>query len=113
MGAAIPLGLVISGRLRELRSASGVPQERVAAEARQLGLDWHRATVADIELGRRQLLTGELLMVPTILGRAGVWAFEHQESAHQESVRVGRHPVGLADPIPDDDRPILLAGSTQ
>ncbi len=112
---AVPLGRVISGRLRELRA--GVPQETVAAEARQLGLDWSRATVADIELGRRQLSIGELLLLPEIFGRAGVWARDYRVHQHadgsEERLEVGKHPVGLADLIPNDDRPILLAGSTR
>jgi transcriptional regulator with XRE-family HTH domain len=113
----VSLGRAISERLRELRVDYGVPQERIAAEARQLGLDWSRATVADIERGRRQILIGELLLLPLILSRAGVWALEYSEIQGPrhgvERVETGRHPVAVTDLLPDEDRPILLAGSVQ
>jgi transcriptional regulator with XRE-family HTH domain len=113
---AIPLEEAIGKRLQALRTESGVPQEAIAAEARRLGLRWDRATVAAIELGRRHLPVGELLLLPTILSRVQVWAYEHTDFRGPrhgvEQIQVGRHPVGLADLIPDDDRQVLLAGST-
>jgi transcriptional regulator with XRE-family HTH domain len=114
---ATPLGRAIGERLRAIREESGVTQEDVAAEARRLGLGWVRATVAGIELGRRQLSPGELIVLPFVLGRAGVWAYEHNEfkgpDGAIERAKVGHHPVSLADLLPDDERPVLVAGRTQ
>jgi transcriptional regulator with XRE-family HTH domain len=90
---AQPLSSVIGRELRTLREAGGVRQEQLAAEARRFGLPWTRATVAAIELGRRQLFVGELLLLPLLLGHGGAgWGYD------------------LADFVPDDARPVLIAG---
>jgi transcriptional regulator with XRE-family HTH domain len=88
-----PLSAVIGAELRTLREAGGRRQEQLAAEARRLGLRWTRATVAAIELGRRQLSIEELLLLPELLGRAGAgWGYE------------------VSDLFPDNDRLVLLTG---
>jgi transcriptional regulator with XRE-family HTH domain len=87
------LSAVIGRELKTLREAGGLRQEQLAAEARRFGLSWTRATVAAIELGRRQLSIGELLLLPELLGRAGAgWGYD------------------VSDLIPADDRPVLVAG---
>jgi transcriptional regulator with XRE-family HTH domain len=116
MDDVVSLARVVGERVRLLRSENGVPLERVAAEARQLGLGWAKSSVAALEAGRHSLDLGELLLLPTILGRAQVWAYEHRDFIGPrrgvEQIQVGRHPVGLADLIPSDERRVLLAGST-
>lgn len=54
------------------------------------------------------------MLLPEILGRAQVWAYEYSEYDEEERIhhQTGHHPVGLADLIPDDARRVLLAGST-
>lgn len=56
--------------LRGLREGSKVTAERLAAEARAMGLGWSRSTVADIESARRRLSAGEMLALPLILSAA-------------------------------------------
>lgn len=91
---ATGLSAVIGAELRTLREAGQLRQEQLAAEARRFGLAWTRATVAAIELGRRQLSIGELLLLPEILGRAGAgWGLD------------------VSDLFPDDDRPVRVAGA--
>ena len=41
-------------------------QEQIAREARAMGLDWTRATVANIETGRRHLTPGEFVALPLV-----------------------------------------------
>jgi hypothetical protein len=115
--AAIPLAKAVGARLRAIRSDNGIPLDRIAAEARQLGLRWAKSSVAALETGRHVLDLGELLLLPMILARAGAWANDYQAvnnpDGTKEQIAVGRHPVGLADLIPDDDHPVLLAGTVQ
>ena len=56
----------------KLRAHRGrdVSAEAVAKEARELGLTWTRATVADIEVGRRRVAAHELLALPLVLSAA-------------------------------------------
>jgi hypothetical protein len=75
------------GRRRE---EAEISQSGVAMCARQFGLPWTRATIAAIELGRKELTLGELLLMPLILKEAGV----------------SRAPLSLGDLIPTDDRPV-------
>jgi hypothetical protein len=107
---AIPLAQAVGARFRAIRSENGIPLDRIAAEARQLGLGWAKSSVAALEKGRHALGPGELLLLPTILARAGAWAYEYADFGGQH-VQTGRHPVDLADLLPDDDRPVLLAGT--
>lgn len=48
----------------------GVPAERVAKEARRIGLPWSRATIKAVIQGRRRLNLGELLLLTEVLARA-------------------------------------------
>ena len=65
MTQAKPLKAVVGARLREWREAAGLRQDTVAAAARRdLGLPWTRATVAAIEIGRRDLSLAEFLALP-------------------------------------------------
>jgi hypothetical protein len=114
---AIPLARAVGERFRAIRSENGIPLERIAAEARQLGLTWAKSSVASLEAGRHAVDLGELLLLPTILARAGAWAYEYTEIQGPrkglERVKTGHHPVGMTDLLPDDDRLVLLAGTVQ
>jgi hypothetical protein len=86
------LSAVVGASLRARRQAAGVRLEQVAAAARSVGLtDWRTITVATIELGRRNLSAGELLLLPRIVAEVGL----------------GR--VSLASLIPNDGRLVRLA----
>lgn len=61
---------MIGRGLANLRSATGLRQEDVAFTARHIGLDWTRATVTAIELGRRELTATEILLLPAVLEEA-------------------------------------------
>ncbi|MBA3291073.1 MAG: helix-turn-helix transcriptional regulator [Actinobacteria bacterium] len=69
---SLRLAKVLGQRIRELRDAQGVTADEVAASARHFGLPWQRSTVATLETGKRGLAAEELLMLPLVLGRAGV-----------------------------------------
>lgn len=62
-----PYQEVLRLNLRRLRAAKEWRQEDVAARARTLGLRWDAATVTGLELGRRHISAGELLLLPTLL----------------------------------------------
>jgi transcriptional regulator with XRE-family HTH domain len=88
------LSSVVGRELRVLREAGRITQAQLAAAAKQLGMEWTKATVATIELGRRQLSIGEFLLLPEILGRAGAgWGYD------------------LSDLLPDISQPVLVAGA--
>ena len=53
----------IGQEIRRRREAAHVSQETLAIAARNAGLPWTRATVAAIELGRKQLTLGELVPI--------------------------------------------------
>jgi hypothetical protein len=61
---------LIGARMRALRDARGLLQEDVAAQARSLGFDWTRGTVAMLEAGRRRLTLEEWLLLPQVFDRA-------------------------------------------
>jgi hypothetical protein len=61
----------VGGVIRRLRLAQAGRQEDLAAQARQVGLPWYRATVAMIEAGRRRLTLEEFVNLPHILKQAG------------------------------------------
>jgi hypothetical protein len=113
----IPLARVVGARFRAIRSENGIPLDRIAAEARQLGLTWGKSSVAALEAGRHVVDLGELLLLPTILARAGAWAYEYTEIQGPrrglERVKTGHHLVSLADLLPDAGDPVLLAGTVQ
>lgn len=64
------LSRVVGERLKALRQQYGDSAEDVASAARDLGLTWRRATVAQIENGERGLSAEELVLLPLILGLA-------------------------------------------
>jgi transcriptional regulator with XRE-family HTH domain len=61
-----PYQTVLRQNMRRVRTEKGLRQEDVAAHARRFGLRWDAATVTGIELGRRQVSAGELLLLPTL-----------------------------------------------
>ena len=58
---------VIRRNLRRLRTKLGWRQEDLAQGARARGLSWTASTVTAIEIGRRPVSAGELLVLPTLL----------------------------------------------
>jgi len=58
---------VIRRNLRRLRTKLGWRQEDLALKARARGLSWSASTVTAIEIGRRPVSAGELLLLPTLL----------------------------------------------
>ena len=58
---------VIRRNLRRLRRKLGWRQEDLALRARSRGLEWSASTVTAIEIGRRPVSAGELLLLPTLL----------------------------------------------
>ena len=62
---------LMGARVRELRLRAKLQQETIAVEARRLGFDWVRGTIAMIELGRRRLTVEEFLCLPQILENVG------------------------------------------
>ena len=62
----------IGRELRRLRVEAGIGQSTLAAAARQYGAAWTRAMIAAIELGRKQLSLGEVVLLVLVLREAGV-----------------------------------------
>ena len=58
---------VIRRNLRSIRTKLGWRQEDLAEKARARGLKWTANTVTAIEIGRRPVSAGELLLLPTLL----------------------------------------------
>ena len=63
----IPYQALIRRNLRRLRTKFGLRQEDLALGARARGLRWSASTVTAIEIGRRPISAGELLLLPTLL----------------------------------------------
>jgi len=63
----VPYQAVIRRNLRRLRLKLGWRQEDLALRARARGLRWSASTVTAIEIGRRPISAGELLLLPTLL----------------------------------------------
>src|SRR5439155_13493981 len=63
----LPFQSVIRRNLRRLRMKFGWRQEDLALRARARGLRWSASTVTAIEIGRRPISAGELLLLPTLL----------------------------------------------
>lgn len=64
----------IGREVRRLRVEAGIGQSALAAAARQYGAPWTRALIAAIELGRKQLSLGEVVLLALVLREAGVTA---------------------------------------
>jgi transcriptional regulator with XRE-family HTH domain len=58
---------VVRRNLRRVRTKLGWRQEDLAQRARARGLSWTANTVTAIEIGRRPVSAGELLLLPTLL----------------------------------------------
>lgn len=76
---ALPLKTAVGRQVQTLRKRYGRTAEDVAASARELGLDWTRSAVAQLENGRREITAAELLLLPRILSRT----FERPVSLHE------------------------------
>src|SRR6266699_5464241 len=63
----VPYQAVIRRNLRRLRLKFGWRQEDLALRAKARGLRWSASTVTAIEIGRRPISAGELLLLPTLL----------------------------------------------
>jgi transcriptional regulator with XRE-family HTH domain len=63
----IPYQAVVCRNLRRLRIKLGWRQEDLALRARARGLRWSASTVTAIEIGRRPISAGELLILPTLV----------------------------------------------
>ena len=63
----ITLSRHIGASIRVLRESRGLRQDDLAGLARPWGMDWGQATVAAIELGRRQLGIEELALLTKVL----------------------------------------------
>ncbi len=66
------LSTIVGRRLRALRERDGVALDAVARAGQSVGLLWRRVTVAAIERGDRRLTIEELVLLPSLLARAGV-----------------------------------------
>lgn len=62
-----PFHNVVRRNLRRVRTKLGWRQEDLAEKARARGLRWTANTVTAIEIGRRPVSAGELLLLPTLL----------------------------------------------
>ena len=62
-----PFHAVVRRNLRRVRTKLGWRQEDLAEKARARGLRWTANTVTAIEIGRRPVSAGELLLLPTLL----------------------------------------------
>jgi transcriptional regulator with XRE-family HTH domain len=65
---AEPLAKVVGRNLATIRRKKGLRQDDVAARARGLGLNWTRATVAALEIGRRLPDLAEAVLLQVVLG---------------------------------------------
>jgi hypothetical protein len=63
----VPLAIVIGGQVRAWREAANLRQDEVAYAARERGLPWTSATVANVETGRRNLSLEEFIALPFIV----------------------------------------------
>ena len=87
---------VIRRNLRRLRTKFGWRQEDLAQRARTRGLSWAASTVTAIEIGRRPVSAGELLVLPTLLQvpLTELLAAEQDEIADVEGVLVTKAALG-------------------
>lgn len=83
----------IGAHLNALLQDRGISAERLAAEARALGLPWSRTTLKNLFAGRRRLSVGEFLLLSDLIGRAADLS----------------EPLPLEDLLPEGD-PVDLGG---
>jgi len=69
LDTALPFGVALGHRVRQVREESARTANEVAGHARTLGLGWGRSTVTHIELGQRQVTAAELLVLPLLFNR--------------------------------------------
>lgn len=70
---------VVGGVVRKVREEAGIRQEDLAQAAQSIGLEWQRSTIAQLELGQRELSAQELLLLPIVLRRATTLTVELSE----------------------------------
>src|SRR3982074_1647693 len=89
----LPLSTALGEGLAAFRQDHNVRQEDIAISAREIGLKWTRATVANIEAGGRALSPEETLLLRQIIYGAA-----------------GQAPQSVTDLIADDVVVILAEG---
>jgi transcriptional regulator with XRE-family HTH domain len=100
--AAQPAKEFVGGRIRQLRGLIGLTQDQLAEAARAQGFGWARATLADIEAGKRELSATEFLSLPDLFNAA----------MQAASPPLDREPVTLADFVnPAPGRKVALSGT--
>jgi len=92
----IPYQAVIRRNLRRLRMKFGWRQEDLALKARARGLRWSASTVTAIEIGRRPVSAGELLLLPTLLqvSLTELLSGDHDEVADVDGVLLTQAALG-------------------
>ncbi len=125
------LSSIVGQRLRALRERDGVALDAVARAGQTVGLRWRRVTVAAIERGDRRLSIEELVLLPSLLARAGVGDGRHQLLRPDDRVQLAPRlevsgsvllaampgpnpaPIALPDDDDDDDVEWLDLGETE
>ncbi len=67
---------VIGANIRAHRSMQGIDQKRLAADMNLIGHPWHRATVSEVERGRRNVTVAELLALTVLLHVPVLWLLD-------------------------------------
>ena len=82
--------------MRRLRMKVGWRQEDLALKARARGLRWSASTVTAIEIGRRPVSAGELLLLPTLLqvSLTELLSGDHDEIADVDGVLLTQAALG-------------------
>ncbi len=70
VATATPFGVALGHRMRRAREDTDRSADRLASDARLLGLGWDRPTVTRAENGQRPLSAAELLVLPLLYGRS-------------------------------------------
>ena len=92
----LPFQSVVRRNLRRLRIKVGWRQEDLALKARARGLRWSASTVTAIEIGRRPVSAGELLLLPTLLqvSLTELLSGDHDEVADVDGVLLTQAALG-------------------
>ena len=92
----VPFQSVVRRNLRRLRMKVGWRQEDLALKARARGLRWSASTVTAIEIGRRPVSAGELLLLPTLLqvSLTELLSGDHDEVADVDGVLLTQAALG-------------------